>query len=543
VSRWRIAVVVVLLVLPLGFLALTGSYYLWQSGLGFKVWWGMAASMALGYGLAWYWHHKQQLLRPVDFTPPVTWTERDRQAWQLVEARAKEAPRLSADQLASLDTYLNAGKELAQELAHFYHPGTRDPVGALTLPEILAVTELAAHDLAELVDQYVPGGHLLTVRNWQQARQAADWYRTANNVYWAIAALFSPIKTGLRYAAAQVGLSTPFQQLQQNLLVWFYTAFLHRVGTYLIDLDSGRMRIGARRYRELVRAEAGDSSPAADGKPMVPPESAVEPARTVTITVMGQVKAGKSSFINAFLGERKAQTDVLPATATIARYELQPRGIGSRLVLLDTVGYAHSGPAADQLRATQEAAQQSDLLLLVMHARNPARQADAAALEGLQRWFAARPDLKLPPILGVVTHIDLLSPALEWAPPYNWQQPTRPKEGQIQAALTALRDQMGKYLVGAVPVCTAEGKVYGVEEWFLPTLAELLDEAHAVGLLRCLRAEADAGKVRKVLQQLLTVGKQVLLTLWVPPEASGAASRFGRSPPASASPRSPEASR
>jgi predicted GTPase len=307
--------------------------------------------------------------------------------------------------------------------------------------------------------------------------------------------------------------------LQQDLLLWFYTAFLHRVGTYLIDLDSGRMRVGARRYRELVRAQASEAAPAADGT-SVATEPAVEPARSVTITVMGQVKAGKSSFINAFLGEQRAKTDVLPATAEIARYELQPPGVGSRLVLLDTVGYGHSGPGPDQLRATEEAAQQSDLLLLVMHARNPARQADVTALEALRRWFAERPDLRMPPILGVVTHIDLLSPALEWAPPYNWQQPTRPKETQIQAALTAMREQMGQYLVGAVPVCAAEGKVYGVQDWFLPTLAELLDEAHGVALLRCLRAEADAGRVRKVFHQLAAAGRQVL-TLWLTQRLAG----------------------
>jgi predicted GTPase len=376
---------------------------------------------------------------------------------------------------------------------------------------------LAARDLAELVDEYLPGGHLLTLRNWQQARQATEWYRTASNVYWVIAALFSPIKTGLRYAASQVGLSTPLQMLQQDLFLWFHTAFLHRVGTYLIDLNSGRMRVGARRYRELVREEARE---AVDGKSAAPAEPAVEPARTVTVTVMGQVKAGKSSFINAFLGEQRARTDVLPATAEISRYELQPPGVNSRLVLLDTVGYGHGGPGPDQMRATEEAAQQSDLLLLVMHARNPARQADTAALEALRRWFAERPDLRMPPVLGVVTHIDLLSPALEWAPPYNWQQPTRPKEGQIQAALTALREQMGQYLVGAVPVCTAEGKVYGIQEWFLPTLAELLDEAHGVALLRCLRAEADAGRVRKVFHQLLAAGRQIL-TLWITQRQSG----------------------
>ena len=42
----------------------------------------------------------------------------------------------------------------------------------------------------------------------------------------------------------------------------------------------------------------------------------------------------------------------------------------------------------------------------------------------------------------------------------------------------------------------------------------LLDQAHAVALLRCLRAEADTGKVRKVFHQLLSAGKQAVKVLW-----------------------------
>ena len=174
----------------------------------------------------------------------------------------------------------------------------------------------------------------------------------------------------------------------------------------------------ALRYRELIKelttSTRSSSQPGGHDQSLLAADPA-DQIRRVTVTVVGQAKTGKSSLINALLGQQRAIADVLPATDAITRYELQPPGIPTRLVLLDTVGYAHAGPTADQLKATQNAAQQSDLLLFIGHARNPARQADREILQALQRWFAARPHLKRPPILGVLTHIDLLSPVLEWS--------------------------------------------------------------------------------------------------------------------------------
>lgn len=516
-SRWRVLVVLGLIVAPFLFLTALGSLYLWDRGLAFYVWWPMAACMALGYLLGHHWQRKQRLLRPVDANPPMHWTDRDRQAWRLVEARGKATAKISAERLSSVDFYVDTAKEMANELTGFYHPGSQDPVAVLTIPEILAVVELASHDLAEMVDEYLPGGHLLTIRDWRRARQATEWYATASNVYWAVSAVFSPINTALRFVASQVGLSRPLQMLQQNLLVWFGTAYVHRLGTYLIDLNSGRLRVGARRFRELMTA-----SKAADGEVVA---DAVDDVRKVTVTLCGQVKAGKSSLINAILGEQRAVTDVLPATNEVARYELQPQGVPTRLVLLDTVGYGHAGPKADQLRATQDAAKQSDLLLLVLHARNPARQADVNLLQQLRTWFLANPDLRMPPVVAVLTHIDLLSPAMEWSPPYDWQTPEKTKEKQIAEAVTATQEQLGEHLAAVVPLCGAEGKVYGVDEFLLPVVAELLDEVHAVALLRCLKAEIDTGKVRKVFRQLLAAGKQMVNVLWNKEGATGGRER------------------
>ena len=36
--------------------------------------------------------------------------------------------------------------------------------------------------------------------------------------------------------------------LQSNLLMWFYVSFLHRLGFYLIEMNSGRLRGGAQNF-------------------------------------------------------------------------------------------------------------------------------------------------------------------------------------------------------------------------------------------------------------------------------------------------------
>jgi predicted GTPase len=508
-SRWRLAVVAALLLVPVAVWAGFGSYYLWIKGWAFSAWWPLMACMAAGYLLAWHWHRKQRLLKPADFEVPSHWTARDEQAWKLVEARANAAAALPAEELGDLNHYVKTAQELAQELAAFYHPGATDPVGSLTVPEVLAVIELASHDLSEMVDRHLPAGHLLTINDWKRARQLTDWYQTASNVYWAISAVFNPIQTGARYAASRFGLSAPLKLLQQNLILWFHTAFVHRLGRYLIDLNGGRLRVGATRYRELVRQEVL-SAPAEDraAKPVI------EAPAEVSIVVVGQVKAGKSSVINALLGEQQAKADVVPATGGVERYVLEAPGLPAALILSDTPGYAHSGPRPDQLAATHQAARGADLVMLVLHATNPARDADLVMLDELTKWFSAHAELKLPPVLAVVTHVDLLSPTLEWAPPYHWMNPTRPKERSIREALAAAREPFGDRLVGVVPVCTAPGRTWNVEEGLLPAVAQWLDEARGVALLRCLKAEADREKIVKVFRQLWATGQEAGKKAW-----------------------------
>lgn len=521
-SRWRVGVVTLLISVPMLAWMGFGWYYLWLTGWGWYVWWPLTACAAAGYLLAWNWQRQRKLLRPPDFDAPLHWTERDKKAFALVEARAEGAGKHSAELLTDPKFYFEQGRELADELARFYHPGTSDPLGALTVPELLSVVELAAHDLRKMVDEHLPGGHLLTIDNFRMAQTVSSWYGPAMNAYWAISAVFDPVSTAMRFGASRMGVTTPLQMLQQNLYAWFYVAFVHRLGTYLIDLDSGRLRVGVDRYRQLqaeaARGQGVDVAEKVVAGPFVGRDAsgddAIDQVKQVTIAFVGQVKAGKSSLINAMLGETRARTAVVPLTAGVERFELLTPGIPTRLVLLDTAGYHESGASAEQVAATAEAARQADVVFLVLHARNPARQADVDLLRRLEEWFGARPDLKPPPIVGVLNQVDLLSPAMEWSPPYDWRSPTRPKEKSIHDAALAAREQLGPRLANLVPACAREGKEWGVEEEVLPAVASQLEEVRGVALLRCLKAEADRDKVRKVFAQMMAAGKAAARIAW-----------------------------
>src|SRR6185295_15464570 len=101
---------------------------------------------------------------------------------------------------------------------------------------------------------------------------------------------------------------------------------------------------------------------------------------------------------------------------------------------------------------------------------SPARQADWHLVNQLNTWYAERPRLKPPRAIGVLTHMDGLSPKIEWQPPYNWHAPTRPKEENIRAAVEYTEQVFAEYLAAVVPVCSdfAQGRAYGIHEWLIP---------------------------------------------------------------------------
>lgn len=428
--NWRLLLLTTLLVGPVAVMTAAGAWLLWIRGWWWWLWWMLPLCWGTAYLLAKRWRADWAGLPLTRLSAPPHWTPHDEQALRIVEAQQQAVESLNPERLAEPRFYLDIAVELGKSIARHYHPRSRDPVSSLTIPEILAVAHLACEDMERWVRDYVPGSHLLTVDQWRSLSRAPDWLRVASNISWVVAIALHPANLA-RFLASRFTMDSASKQVRANILGWFYVVYIRHVGFYLIEMNSGRLRGGAGRYRALMerfRQEPGLLALDSEPSPEIPPDSAAGATPLeVKIAVVGQVKAGKSSLINGLLGQQRAATDILPLTQNVQRYTLELPGKRDRVLLLDTPGYGSQGPRDAQQRDTRVALQDADLVLFVMNVTNPARQADLEVMRDLAEWYSTQIRRRPPPAMGVLTHIDLLSPVLEWSAEYDWQTATTPK--------------------------------------------------------------------------------------------------------------------
>lgn len=502
-SRWPFILVVVLILTPLILMTGVGGWALWSSGN----WLWLSWTLTICWTVAWliYRFSKRVDVPLPDIGSKIHWTPRDHEAAAIIEAEQKRVSEFTGEQLADPQFYTTQSIELATRFAKHYHPNATDPLGAVSVVELLTTVQLVSEDLEKTLRQSVPGSHLITVSQWKMLSSAPAWWRTASNVGWLASILFNPTSLA-RYAVSKAFLDPLSKQLQTNLLGTFYALFVRQLGFYLIELNSGRLRGGSAAYRAAMRRM--EPIPADDAS--APQEVSSAPV-TVTIAVIGQVKAGKSSLVNCLIGERRAAVDILPLTRDVQRYDLRMDDHSDRLILLDTPGYSDAGATQQQLAETFEAVRNADIVLLVLDVRSPAKQADVSAVEKLDAWFLKEHRLKPPAIVGVVSKIDGLSPIMEWAPPYSWEKPVRPKEKNIRDALEFARTTFKDRLSSVIPVCAdvEHHRVYGIEEYLLPTISLLLDEARACSLVRSLHRDYDQQRTWQVVSQMMSAGTKI----------------------------------
>ncbi|HMB04770.1 MAG TPA: GTPase, partial [Isosphaeraceae bacterium] len=357
--NWRAWVLIVLLVGPvlvyLGF----GALWLMERGwllIAGALW--VASGIVFAFLASRWTESTRPLLPPLDWDAPKTFSPFDHEAWKLVEEESEKGDAFSMEALSGFDVYMETGRRLSRRLAEHYHPLSSNPIAHVPVVELLTALELAAEDLNRLCRQ-IPGGDLITPAHWKTAVQAAGYIQKANDIYSYLLPIISPTTGLARLGAQQLMVKPAWKNMQQNVLRWFFRAFVNRLGTHLIELNSGRLAIGTDQYRKLTRKSAREVH-AVDGE-----------LAALTVAVAGARDAGKTRLIEAIEQARSGDLTLVKARLESAGLDeaLIERLKTARWVEVPSYTATPVGETArdrSTRRAAVEAAVESDLLILVV---------------------------------------------------------------------------------------------------------------------------------------------------------------------------------
>jgi hypothetical protein len=155
-----------------------------------------------------------------------------------------------------------------------------------------------------------------------------------------------------------------------------------------------------------------------------------------------------------------------------------------------------------------DAASKSDLIIWVSKATQPARALDLEVLKEIRRNFEANPKLRQPPTLLVLSHIDQLSPATEWSPPYDLADEGRKKANSIRDALNFVSKTLEFSDLGT-PMCLRSGVVYNLDALW-SAIEKHADDARMVALDRAMKESSFSA--RRIVGQIARGTRSVIRT-------------------------------
>jgi len=475
---WWLLIVGLLLV-PYGFVFLAGTVWLYQRH---ALWYWVGATgvvTLVAFGVAEWLRSKS--LQPIraDVQPDPHWSPKGEAAWARVEeiaSRAKAEPLEWQNGEALASRLMLLTREILDSVAAAYRPKYRNAALEVPITHVLAIVELAARDLRRQISRNLPLSHILTLNDFRRLPQLSALSRRLYTIYRVVRFGWNPAAAVPRELVDAVwnrNQSATFEEASR----WAIGYFAQKIGYYAIQLYSGHLVVGDEEFAAF-RTTRSDDQLTRSGE-----REHFEQGEPLRILIMGQVKAGKSSLINALFGEVKAATDVVPRTAGVEPFAIEIEG-ARQAVILDTAGYdeiRRDGPSARKLR---DEILHADVALMVVSAVSAARESDRQMLDTLRELFRTQPDRSLPPLVVAVSHIDLLRPVREWNPPYDLRNDDDTKARHIRQSVAAVAAELGVEHEAVVPVCLADGKTYNVTEALLPALLHVLPEAERA---RCLR--------------------------------------------------------
>jgi predicted GTPase len=445
--HWREVLLVVLVALPWASLLALGLVWLWQEGRMLP--WAVAAAF-LGLA-AWPLRRsirvrtkrraREELAEQAK--PSWGWGATGQAAWQDLQTLAEETKPLT---FTEKEAPLALIQKAVETVARRFHPGSTDAVARVTLPEALLLTERIARDLRRAALHHVPGvrqvriDHLLWVKrqNDRYGKAALLAAKVGHGAFRVVRLFLNPTRAIAQEAQGAL------QGEAGGLLSYRARTYATRMlileaGRAAIDLYSGNLRMSD---DEIAAAREADQAGIARKQESL-----------VRILLAGQVKAGKSSTVNAMAGAVLCEVSPISTPAKTVEYRLQADGRPAATIV-DTPGITSVGGTHNEIL---QQAQRCDLVIWVASAVQPARAADVEALRALRRQFAEAVDRRPPPVLVALTHVDQVRPAAEWSPPYDTLEPRSAKERNIKAALDAASKALEVPLERIVPVAAPDG--------------------------------------------------------------------------------------
>jgi hypothetical protein len=500
VKSWWL-VVVVLVLAPHAALALAGFWWLARHGL--LLHWLAAGSVltAAGWAVSQRLRRKRLPLGGPEVQPSLAWPPSGHAAWDDVEAVAErvQAEPFPFDRPEALRDLLI---EVLETVARHYRPNARQAALEVPVPYALRVVELVTQDLRQAFSEYLPWSHILTLGDFMRLKRWTAWLQELYLLYRVARVGFNPMAAVLGELR---GLATGRLQdvSAEAVKQWAIGYAVRRAGYYAIQLYGGYLVLDdADLGTYQTRRSRGDARRAG--------ESAALAGEPLRILVVGQVKAGKSSLINALFGRMRAAVDVLPTTRGVDPYLLERDGL-DRAIVLDTAGYESVDQVKAPLEAIRDQAADCDLLLLVCSAQSASRDADRRMLDGLRAFFAERPDRVMPATVVVLTHVDLLRPIRAWNPPYDLANPNDEKARQIVDAVRAVEHDLALTAEQpVVPVCLHPDRIDNVDEGLVPVILQQVPQAERVKYLRCLKSHHEEEYWQRLWRQAVNSGRVLL---------------------------------
>ncbi len=496
----RIWIAAICLTLPTLTLVPLGGIWLWQKG--YAIYWVIGACLFVVAAFLLQLYLFRRLDIPLkgpraaelpEDKAASSWTPAEHRAWDAVQA---VADRVDLSHFASWQAFLGLGQETIEAAAKTLHPEVKDPLWQFTVPEALTLVEQVSVRLKPMVVQNIPFGDRLTVGQVlriYQWRSAIDIAQKGYDI-WRVIRMLNPATAATQELRERLS-NQMYRWGREELAKRLARGYVKEVGRAAIDLYGGRLRVSAEELEgHVTEASARDRR-----------ETALVPVEPLRLLVCGQVKAGKSSLVNALAGEVRAASDVLPMTDRFTAYELKRHGVPQALVL-DSPGLAQPGEPLEKL--VDEAAQ-ADLVLWVANAARADRELDSRALEAIRGYFAAHPNRRRPPMLLVLSHVDRLRPMQEWSPPYDLGNPSSAKAASIRAAMEAAGADLGFAQDAIVPACLdPDIGVYNADAIWAEIMEQIPD-AQRAQLVRTL-LDIDRGvDWRKIRSQALNAGRIV----------------------------------